>query len=271
MSEAASVNFQEQEGGLVAAFSDGKRTEFKLPIRTFKIDVSNLCASHSCEWDDKDKVDGLVTRVLFGDGVLLDYGIEVIGKPNSKSKNISVSIRSADFEKNCSDEASQNLINASLSYTESDWEIGNRSEWWVELCVPSKVFDEVQSLFQSKRLGSLKIGLNSDDLYVTAGDYYAPISNPVTWFIKDGQYGAELAHCSTRTFYMRELPLVLRNEEQFDEVYLEPPVAEETCGQDRTAPIGQEILSAKVEALSKDLKILFWGLIAIAAAILFAK
>lgn len=68
---------------------------------------------------------------------------------------------------------------AFLGYTEKDWEIGNKSEWWLEALVPEFVMSQLE---QDISLGLVKdVHVGIEWIAGLVDDQYAPPSVSLTW------------------------------------------------------------------------------------------
>lgn len=271
MTDREQIKLEESNGVLTATYDDGKTEEFCEPIRSLSIEAKDLQITHSFDWNAKEIRLGRSDSAIVGQG-LLSKGdaLCVIGKKHTKSEEISLSIRPADFNSHL--DLEDPPINASLSFNESDWEIGNDSVWWVDLYMPNALFDELTSLVNKRKLESLSIRLKSKEFLVRSFDFHTPPSGRITWYIKDGQYSADLINCSTATFYIKERKLICGSLQSGTDqtaadksLYVED--GEGGIDQAKPTPLNY----SQLKMLSNSLKAIFWGLIAVAAAIMFQK
>jgi hypothetical protein len=243
--------------------ADGTKDEFQTSGRSLCIDVLELCRAHSLTYQGEGETEAkaLTTR-LVGKGVIDDRSIQVIGQPETKNKNISVSFW--DLEPNINH---NNSHAASLSYMEHDWEIGNDAQWWVQIYLPKVQIQTLQEVVERGNLTKLSVGLLFENLYVT--EWYAPPSAKVEWFLAPGKYTADLARGKVVAVNIETKSVDLR-----------PIASIETMGsfpqseelQYRAEPIDKliaalEPLSKSIDGVTKYLKWIFWALVVLSFAV----
>jgi len=76
---------------------------------------------------------------------------------------------------------------AELGYTTADWEIGNTTEWWLQLTIPRQSLSVLSAAVEAGRARLVRAGIHFDSLYVH--DQWAPPSVNITWYLRPGSDG----------------------------------------------------------------------------------
>lgn len=243
--------------------AEGVKEEFQTSGRSLCIDVLELCRAHSMPYQGEGEIESkpLATR-LVGKGVIDDRSIQVIGRPETRTKNISVSFW--DLEPNINH---HNSHAASLGYMEHDWEIGNDSQWWVQIYLPKVHFQTLQETVERRNLTKLSVGLLFENLYVT--EWYAPPSAKVDWFLAPGKYTADLARGKVDALNIETLSVNLRPIAPI-ETDGEPTQSEDP--KYRTEPVDNLVIALTpliraVDEAKKYLKWIFWALVVLSFAV----
>jgi hypothetical protein len=243
--------------------AEGEKEEFQTSGRSLYIDVLELFRGYSLPYpcEDETETKSLTTR-LAGKGVIDDRSIQVIGQPETKNKNISVSFW--DLEPNVNH---SNSHAASLGYMEHDWEIGNDAQWWVQIYLPKVQFQTLQEAVERGNLTKLSVGLLFENLYVT--EWYAPPSAKVDWFLAPGKYTADLARGKVDAINIETKSVDLR---PIAPIETEDAFTESEEHQYRTEPVDKlivalEPLSKSIDGVTKYLKWIFWALVVLSFAV----
>lgn len=243
--------------------AEGEKEEFQTSGRSICIDVLELCRAHSLPYQGEGEIESkpLTTR-LVGKGVIDDRSIQVIGQPETKTKNISISFW--DLEPNINH---NNSHAASLGYMAHDWEIGNDAQWWVQIYLPKVQFQTLLETVERGNLTKLSVGLLFENLYVT--EWYAPPSAKVDWFLAPGKYTADLARGKVDAINVETKSVELR---PIAPVETDDALCQSENHQYRTEPVDKltvalEPLTKSVDGVTKYLKWIFWALVVLSFAV----
>ena len=180
-------------------------------IRTFWFDVINLRIFRGWNRDRYSDVPmKFVRRTIHGNAISED-SVCIIGSA-LKTKEFSFSLRAdesavedwqhitSDTEIKNHDELSANKARrfeiitqrckesaptAFLGYTEKDWEIGNKSDWWIEVLVPEFVMVQLEQDIAAGVIEKLHFGIKW--IAGLVDQKYAPPSVSVTWGLLEEQ------------------------------------------------------------------------------------
>lgn len=217
MTKDTFISFETNGTTLIVKDQNGNSIEYKVPTRTLHLQVKNISISYSLS--DTDTQSDLLPS-LCGAATLMDSkGISVIGIPNTNSKSISISFYEQQEPPKTTD-SGDNTKQATLSYTESDWEVELSSEWWIEAYIPSNQFKKLVDLIEKDRITNIYIGLQSTDLYVRITDFHAPPSIPVEWFLKPAEHSAELALCNINLLHINTKQIELTKTEPAENEFI---------------------------------------------------
>jgi hypothetical protein len=263
MDDKTSNDRRTEEGQLTWTSPDGVKHEFRMSSRVMYLDVVEVWQSNSLPYQEDGAEPKPLTRSIRGKAVMEDRSIQVIGEPETKSKTLVVTIGEmapSDVQRYQSGE----LRAVSLSYNKSDWEIGNESEWWVQIYLPSPQIQPIRDAIESGKLTKLSLGLRLQNAYVT--DYYAPISLSIDWYLNSGEYVADLASGSVFSLIVETKPFNLLS--PIADVEQEP-AHEDDASPVQTPPdvVSAEALTrlaAKADDLVKYSRRIFWTLVVIA-------
>ncbi|WP_143322752.1 hypothetical protein [Candidimonas nitroreducens] len=164
---------------------NGRQRKVRRAIRTFWVEATELqiCAS-STSYEDELDLDNPMQISLQGKAKLEDRSIEIIGDHESRADLISIRLQHAigDRHEWIFKDAPNGIIRqVILGYNAANWEIGNDSEWFVEISLGEDQIKILKTAVQNRSLSELKIGLYIPELY--AEEWYAPPSAKIEWFI----------------------------------------------------------------------------------------
>lgn len=228
------------------------------------------------------KEPGLVTRIR-GIARLEDRSLSVVGDPATKTCTLTVSFEAGEWPPKDTEELilyrATHLFSpmgvAMLGFNRADWEIGNKSEWWVSCYVPAAFVQALEASVKSGQLTSVRVGLALRGLYTTVHSY-ARISAGGDLFIRPNRSDNTIEIPDMASGYVHSLYLTTA---KVDLRKPEPIEPEDTSFDDAPTPPAipvnpvanaVDLLSARVEKLRTTLK---WvgGFIAVAVFLLVMK
>lgn len=139
MSEKVEITIEKTDRGIEWTSPEGDKQEYRIPIRSFHLEVQKLSLIQTTGsiYLDKESFgkDANLIKRFNGEAILQDYGVEVIGDKKTKSRNISIELGIIPSEviKYQKERLNDNFVTAHLYFFKADWEIGNKEQW--VLCV----------------------------------------------------------------------------------------------------------------------------------------
>lgn len=241
---------------IVIETPDGKQEKYyRNPIRTLSLDVFELQVCRSATVYHMGGEIGPLptpTHQLRGQASLGRSKIAIIGQPNTAAKvlPISFSVLSDAQRLNTAENAEKykrplRYTGVTIGFIESDWEIGNGDDWFVECYVSAEVFAEMESAVSTHTLKKAEIGLQLNDVYTD--DNWAPPSVAADWFLRPNlenpKYGPDMARGDITSFNLA-----------MSSVWIGPPPeakAEVDAADERQGYHGESVVRPEVVALDK--------------------
>jgi hypothetical protein len=159
-------------------------------------------------------------------------------------------------------------VTANLGFTKSDWEIGNKDDWWIEFYLGGETFDALVEAVRQNRAHHVWIGSKWLNLYVT--DFHAPPSVGVRWYLPPSHHKdwSDTGYGYLSSVSWSETPIVLSDEE---ESRSESAASTETPEKPDLTALALREQAATLKIISKSLQWLLGLMAAIVVLLLFLR
>jgi hypothetical protein len=210
---AEQIILEKTKKGVVWTDPEGKRHDYEREaIRTLELRVLDLqICTGTVTYSNSDPIDVPFGTHIRGKACLADRSIEIIGAPGTRDSKMVIDFGALTDDRKAwvFEKADEGIIRqAALGYIKANWEIGNDSEWFVSLFIPSSQMDELLDAILNNRIANMTACISSPDLYVD--DPYAPPSAKIGWFVCPDEYGSAMISGRVHSINYNSVTLDLR-------------------------------------------------------------
>jgi len=253
-------------------------------IRTIWVAAKSLYIATTYDGGPQSRISGI--------GSLSKDTLSVIGLDEIQTKEIPFSIWPRDIpdfkdeldltgfssSKNEPDDEEESPFTAVLGYLEYDWEIGNDSQFFLELGVSKRIFDHLVESIRREGVSKLEVGLKSHDLYIRRYDTHAPPSMRVTWFLPPDRSSGKASRPDVARGWLTALNLEHKSirleaqpSEDTSEVHNSDGAVSSSDVPVSTPDRNSEAERKLLESIAKSLQMLPWFVIGAALLIVLSR
>lgn len=262
----------ESKGELVIELPDGQEnTYYRNPNRFMRLFLRQLQVVKTLRDSDFDQMGRAqkLTLSVVGTAELEDPSISVIGDPDSKTRTLHISFNApsatdAEYLKEIESENQQEgeglrYSSAEVGFNRSNWEVGDKDEWFVSCQVSAGVLNDITSAIFDGSLRGLTLVLNLRDIY--SDDKWAPPSVRTKWFLRPDKADNSINYPTNAHGAIAGLKLELMSADLKDEAEQnveQGDASEPAKAQPDPSTLALNLCADNIDKLSKMVKQVGW-------------
>ncbi|OIT13539.1 hypothetical protein BL241_03120 [Ralstonia solanacearum] len=199
-----------EHGEILYTDTDGKQRTY-YPNRSIWLEVQTLEVLTILGEPKEEGAEPLLMTRVRGTALLEDHSISVVGDPESRVRQLSISLAIGEWPPKPEGSEPGNvpsmfgqLGRAMLGFNRADWEIGNSDEWWIECYLPKPFIEAMVADIRSGQINGMQLSLALRGLYTTEHSM-APPSSRGHLFIRPNKRDNSIEHPELATGDVRAI------------------------------------------------------------------